>query len=255
MPEYAFAIDRYVPEREAAAPNEPVPHLHVQEYAAPKEIEQESVRRRRREVLSSLPGVFGVSPEHIHLRVRQRQSGAAQYQPQRHADGRAEAAAAAAAPFVIREAGLRFWVNLDDYLDTGLFLDHRLTRARLRQRAAGLRFLNLFCYTASATVYAAAGDARDSLSLDMSNAYLDWASREFRTQRPRSGPSPARAGRLPRMAARRRCGTLRSHFSRSTHVFEFQAHAGRARRAARPCRVDRALHAAAGARRATGVFL
>ncbi len=179
MPEYAFAIDRYVPEHEAAAPNEPVPHLHVQEYAAPKEIEQESVRRRRREVLASLPGVFGVSPDHVHLRVRQRQSGAAQYQPQRHADGRAEAAAAAAVPFVIREAGLRFWVNLDDYLDTGLFLDHRLTRARLRQRAAGLRFLNLFCYTASATVYAAAGEARDSLSLDMSNAYLDWASRNF----------------------------------------------------------------------------
>ncbi len=181
MPEYAFAIDRYLPEADPAAQGEPVPHLHVQEYAAPKEIEQESVRRRRREVLASLPGVFGVAPDHIHLRLRQRQSGAAQYQPQRSGGGadRGDAAVTPAAPFVIREAGLRFWVNLDDYLDTGLFLDHRLTRARLRQRAADVEFLNLFCYTASATVYAAAGNARGSLSLDMSNAYLDWANRNF----------------------------------------------------------------------------
>jgi 23S rRNA (guanine2445-N2)-methyltransferase / 23S rRNA (guanine2069-N7)-methyltransferase len=180
MPEYAFAIDRYLPEGESA------PHLHVQEYAAPKEIDQESVTRRRREVLATLPRVVDIDPARIHQRLRQRQSGAAQYQPLHAAAGphassgrdRADEAASAA-PFVIHEAGLRFWVNLDDYLDTGLFLDHRLTRARLRARAAGVGFLNLFCYTASATVYAAAGNARDSLSLDMSNAYLDWASRNF----------------------------------------------------------------------------
>ena len=66
----------------------------------------------------------------------------------------------------VEEGGLKFLVNLDDYLDTGLFLDHRLTRARLRERARGARFLNLFCYTASATVYAASGGARSSVSVD-----------------------------------------------------------------------------------------
>jgi 23S rRNA (guanine2445-N2)-methyltransferase / 23S rRNA (guanine2069-N7)-methyltransferase len=71
-------------------------------------------------------------------------------------------------------------VNLDDYLDTGLFLDHRLTRLRLREVAAGVRFLNLFCYTASASVYAVSGGARSSLSLDLSNRYLDWAAENFR---------------------------------------------------------------------------
>lgn len=160
MPEYAFAIDRYIEADGGAL------HLHVQEYAPPKEIELEAARRRRREVLASLPRLFAIPPERIHIRLRKRQSGSSQYQPVH---------AAAAAPFIVREASLRFRVNLDDYLDTGLFLDHRLTRARLRDRAGGARFLNLFCYTASATVYAAAGGASSSLSLDLSNRYLDWA--------------------------------------------------------------------------------
>jgi 23S rRNA (guanine2445-N2)-methyltransferase / 23S rRNA (guanine2069-N7)-methyltransferase len=160
MPEYAFAIDHYVEADGGAL------HLHVQEYAPPKQIDVEAARRRRREVLASLPRLFAIAPERIHVRLRRRQSGASQYQPVH---------AAAAAPFIVREGNLRFRVNLDDYLDTGLFLDHRLTRARLRERASGARFLNLFCYTASATVYAAAGGAVSSLSLDLSNRYLDWA--------------------------------------------------------------------------------
>jgi len=164
MPEYAFAIDRYVEAGTAAL------HLHVQEYAAPRDIDPEAVRRRRREALSRLPGLFDIAPERIHLRLRQRQRGTAQYQP---------TGAAQAAPFAIEEAGLKFIVNLDDYLDTGLFLDHRLTRARLRARAAGTRFVNLFCYTGSATVYAAAGGARSSLSIDLSNRYLEWARDNF----------------------------------------------------------------------------
>jgi 23S rRNA (guanine2445-N2)-methyltransferase / 23S rRNA (guanine2069-N7)-methyltransferase len=160
MPEYAFAIDRYVEADGGAL------HLQVQEYAPPKEIDLEAARRRRREVLASLPRLFAIAPERIHVRLRKRQSGASQYEPVH---------AAVAAPFIVREGNLRFRVNLDDYLDTGLFLDHRLTRARLRERASGARFLNLFCYTASATVYAAAGGAVSSLSLDLSNRYLDWA--------------------------------------------------------------------------------
>ena len=73
------------------------------------------------------------------------------------------------------EGGLRFWVNFRDYLDTGLFLDHRLIRGMLRDWAKDGDFLNLFCYTGSATVYAAAGGARSSASVDLSNTYLDWA--------------------------------------------------------------------------------
>ena len=80
---------------------------------------------------------------------------------------------------VVHEAGQRFIVNLEAYLDTGLFLDHRSTRARVRAEASGRRFLNLFCYTASFTVHAAAGGASDSVSVDLSNTYLAWARRNF----------------------------------------------------------------------------
>jgi 23S rRNA (guanine2445-N2)-methyltransferase / 23S rRNA (guanine2069-N7)-methyltransferase len=169
MPEYSFAIDRYL---EAASGTE---HLHVQEYAAPSSIDEEAVRRRRREALATLPRVLQVPPVRIHVRVRKRQSGSEQYQRE---------AAPHSSPvqraFVVAEAGLKFLVNLDDYLDTGLFLDHRLTRLRLRELAAGARFLNLFCYTGSASVYAASGGARSSLSLDLSNSYLDWAAENFK---------------------------------------------------------------------------
>jgi 23S rRNA (guanine2445-N2)-methyltransferase / 23S rRNA (guanine2069-N7)-methyltransferase len=77
------------------------------------------------------------------------------------------------------EGGLKFRVNFDDYLDTGLFLDHRTTRARLREKASHKRFLNLFAYTGTATVYAAAGGAASTTSVDMSRTYLDWAQRNL----------------------------------------------------------------------------
>ena len=120
MPEYAFAIDQYVEANEQAHV-----HLQVQEYAAPAEIELEAVRRRRNEVLASLPSVTGVPSERIHVRLRQRQSGEAQYTRQR-------ADSADPSPMLpVQEAGLTFLVNLDDYLDTGLFLDHRSFRTPL----------------------------------------------------------------------------------------------------------------------------
>jgi 23S rRNA (guanine2445-N2)-methyltransferase / 23S rRNA (guanine2069-N7)-methyltransferase len=168
MPEYAFAIDRYAQLGDGAV------HLHVQEYAAPKEIDLEGARRRRREALSVLPGLLGVPVERIHVRLRRRQSGAAQYGRERPV-----AQASQTGDITVEEGGLKFLVNLEDYLDTGLFLDHRLTRARLRGEAAGARFLNLFCYTGTASVYAAAGGAAGTLSLDLSNRYLDWAGRNF----------------------------------------------------------------------------
>jgi 23S rRNA (guanine2445-N2)-methyltransferase / 23S rRNA (guanine2069-N7)-methyltransferase len=168
MPEYAFAIDRYVEAQSG------LPHLHVQEYAAPATVEVEAARRRRREALSILPQVLEVPIERIHVRVRKRQSGTEQYRrlSEAMAEGRD---ARLSQSLVVEEGGLKFRVNLDDYLDTGLFLDHRLTRARLRAEARDKRFLNLFCYTGTATVYAAAGGATNSLSLDLSNTYLDWA--------------------------------------------------------------------------------
>jgi 23S rRNA (guanine2445-N2)-methyltransferase / 23S rRNA (guanine2069-N7)-methyltransferase len=169
MPEYSFAIDRYL---QAGSEAE---HLHVQEYAAPSSIDIEAVRRRRREALAALPRALQIPPERIHVRLRKRQSGSEQYQRQS-----SEPSSSVQRAFVVQESGLKFLVNLDDYLDTGLFLDHRLTRIRLRELATGARFLNLFCYTGSATVYAAAGGARSSLSLDLSNSYLDWAAENFK---------------------------------------------------------------------------
>jgi 23S rRNA (guanine2445-N2)-methyltransferase / 23S rRNA (guanine2069-N7)-methyltransferase len=170
MPEYSFAIDRYAEAVSGAV------HLYVQEYAAPASIDVQAARRRRHEVLSSLPLVMQLPPEQIHLRLRRRQRGSDQYQRRSGATARAEPAPR----LTVEEGGLKFLVNLDDYLDTGLFLDHRLTRAQLRQQARGARFLNLFCYTASATVYAASGGASGSLSLDLSSRYLQWAEDNLR---------------------------------------------------------------------------
>jgi 23S rRNA (guanine2445-N2)-methyltransferase / 23S rRNA (guanine2069-N7)-methyltransferase len=163
MPEYSFAIDRY-----AEAEGEEV-WLYVQEYAAPKTIEPEAVQRRRSEALAALPGATGIPVERIHLRQRRRTTRGDQY----------EKLGDDADYHLVAEGGLRFWVNFSDYLDTGLFLDHRITRHRLRADAARKRFLNLFAYTGSATVYAAAGKARETTTVDMSATYLDWAQRNL----------------------------------------------------------------------------
>jgi len=156
MPEYAFAIDLY---------GRAARHVYVQEYAPPKSVDQESARERRREVLAVLPEALAVPVSHVHSRVRKPQKGSEQYEKR---DTRAERHA-------VQEGGLKFWVNFRDYLDTGLFLDHRIVRGKLRDWAKDADFLNLFCYTGSATVYAAAGEARSTVSVDLSNTYLDWA--------------------------------------------------------------------------------
>jgi 23S rRNA (guanine2445-N2)-methyltransferase / 23S rRNA (guanine2069-N7)-methyltransferase len=156
MPEYAFAIDLYGRDSR---------HVYVQEYAAPKSVNQDSARERRREALAVLPEVLGVPLPQVHSRVRKPQKGAEQYEKR---DSAAERHA-------VQEGGLKFWVNFRDYLDTGLFLDHRIVRGMLRAWAKDADFLNLFCYTGSATVYAAAGGARSTTGIDLSNTYLDWA--------------------------------------------------------------------------------
>ncbi|MCB1956730.1 MAG: bifunctional 23S rRNA (guanine(2069)-N(7))-methyltransferase RlmK/23S rRNA (guanine(2445)-N(2))-methyltransferase RlmL [Rhodocyclaceae bacterium] len=153
VPEFNVAIDRY--DR----------WLHVQEYEAPSRIDPELAARRLDLVVAVLPEVLGVAVDHVVLKRRRRSRGRVQYRP----------LAATGHRFVVEEGGHRFWVNLHDYLDTGLFLDHRLTRAMIEQRARGKRFLNLFAYTGSATVYAAAGGAKSTTTVDLSNTYLEWA--------------------------------------------------------------------------------
>jgi 23S rRNA (guanine2445-N2)-methyltransferase / 23S rRNA (guanine2069-N7)-methyltransferase len=156
MPEYAFAIDLYGRDSR---------HVYLQEYAAPKSVNQEGARERRREALAVLPQVLEVPLPQVHTRVRKPQKGAEQY----------EKHDSAAQRYAVQEGGLKFWVNFCDYLDTGLFLDHRIVRGMLRDWARNADFLNLFCYTGSATVYAAAGGARSTIGVDLSNTYLDWA--------------------------------------------------------------------------------
>jgi 23S rRNA (guanine2445-N2)-methyltransferase / 23S rRNA (guanine2069-N7)-methyltransferase len=162
LPEYAAAIDVYVDTVGST-------HLHIQEYRAPADVPAELAHTRLREVARVAGEVFAVPRPRIAIKMRERGKGGSKYG---RFDQRGE--------FIeVEEGGLRFLVNLHDYLDTGLFLDHRLVRAKLRELAAGRRFLNLFAYTATASVYAAAGGARDTTSVDLSGTYLEWASRNL----------------------------------------------------------------------------
>ena len=157
LPEYAVAIDVYEG------------WLHVQEYRAPADVPEQVAATRLREAVRVAAEVFDVPRERIAVKQRRRGKGGSRYGQM---DARGEYVE-------VGEGGLRFLVNLTDYLDTGLFLDHRLVRARLREMARGQRFLNLFAYTGTASVYAAAGGARETVSVDLSATYLDWASRNF----------------------------------------------------------------------------
>ncbi len=157
MPEYAVAVDVY---RD---------HVHVQEYAAPKSVDEAKARERLHEVLSAIPVTLDVPPGHVVVKRRERQSGAAQYERQSTRGEFME----------VQEGGARLLVNLRDYLDTGLFLDHRPLRMRIRHEAAGKRFLNLFCYTGTASVHAAQGGARSTTGVDLSRTYLEWAGRNI----------------------------------------------------------------------------
>ena len=161
IPEYALAIDVYHSTQGA--------YLHVQEYQAPASIDPAQAASRLRDALSTLPHALAVEPQRILLKVRQRQRGNAQYQRQGE---RGEW-------LTVREGACRFYVNLTDYLDTGLFLDHRPVRLWLAAHAQGKRLLNLFCYTGTATVHAACGGARSTTSVDLSPTYLDWLDRNL----------------------------------------------------------------------------
>ena len=163
LPEYAAAVDIY-----RAHPEGEV-HLHIQEYQAPASIDENLARTRLREVGRVASEALSVPRERIALKTRKRGKGGEKYG---RMDERGEF-------LEVVEGGLKFFVNLRDYLDTGLFLDHRPLRARVREMSRGKRFLNLFCYTGSVSVYAAAGDATETTSVDLSQTYLDWAQQNL----------------------------------------------------------------------------
>lgn len=158
IPEVPLVVDRYED------------RLHIAEYA------QDHARTPQEHLawldvmVQQICEVTGVATENAHVKRRERQEGLAQYERQ-GSEGQL---------LVVKEGGLKFLVNLTDYLDTGLFLDHRITRSMVRETARGQRFLNLFAYTGSFTVYAAHGGASTTTTVDLSNTYLDWAQRNLR---------------------------------------------------------------------------
>jgi 23S rRNA (guanine2445-N2)-methyltransferase / 23S rRNA (guanine2069-N7)-methyltransferase len=157
LPEYAAAIDVYDQQ------------LHIQEYQAPDTIPVATARRRLSELVRAAQSVFECSSEQIVVKTRRKQRGQQQY----------EKRADTGSFFVVHEGVLKFKVNLTDYLDTGLFFDHRQTRQMVREMSQGKSFLNLYCYTGSVTVAAAAGGAIRSTSVDLSPKYLKWAQQNL----------------------------------------------------------------------------
>ncbi len=178
LPEYAAAIDVYTAIGVERADSSGGLHentvsaqrwLHVQEYAPPADIPEHIARARIGELVRAASMALEVPRERIAVKTRYRGKGGAKYG---RMDERGEF-------LIVEEGGLRFRVNLFDYLDTGLFLDHRPVRELIAQHARGTRFLNLFCYSGAASVYAAAWGARRTTSVDLSATYLDWAARNM----------------------------------------------------------------------------
>jgi len=143
--------------------------VHVAEYARDHGMEPEEHAAWLDGCIQVISEVLGVTSDLIYLKYRQRQKGLRQY----------ERFSRLGSEYVVRENGLRFLIKPADYLDVGLFLDHRNTRQMVRQESEGKRVLNLFAYTGSFTVYAAAGGAAGTLTVDMSNTYLQWADRNL----------------------------------------------------------------------------
>ena len=157
LPEYAITVDVYG-ER-----------VHVQENQRPDTVDPLKAETRLHDALAGIAKVMGIGPERIYVKHRKRQRGSSQY----------DKAGDAGETVTVEEGGLKFLVNLVDYFDAGLFLDHRPIRKMLGELAAGRRFLNLFAYTGSATVHAAAGGAKSTTTVDLSRTYLDWAGQNL----------------------------------------------------------------------------
>lgn len=160
LPEYAVAVDVYHGEQT---------WVNVQEYEPPKTIDPAKANQRLAGAMATITKVLEIPAEQVFLKIRCKQKSTNQYQKQGDSGHF----------HVVQEGGCKFWVNFEDYLDTGLFLDHRPMRLLIQQQAKGKHFLNLFGYTGSATVHAAIGGATASVTVDMSNTYLDWAQQNF----------------------------------------------------------------------------
>ncbi|EPY4326765.1 bifunctional 23S rRNA (guanine(2069)-N(7))-methyltransferase RlmK/23S rRNA (guanine(2445)-N(2))-methyltransferase RlmL [Klebsiella variicola] len=158
LPEYNVAIDRYGD------------WVVVQEYAPPKTVDAHKARQRLFDIIAATIAVLEIAPNKLVLKTRERQKGKNQYQKMAEKGDFIE----------VQEYNARLWVNLTDYLDTGLFLDHRIARRMLGQMSKGKDFLNLFSYTGSASVHAGLGGARSTTTVDMSRTYLEWAERNLR---------------------------------------------------------------------------
>lgn len=157
LPEYAVTVDIYADE------------VHLQEYRAPKDIDPKKAAQRLREVQDALPQVLDIAPDKIHLKVRQQQKDNKRNdKPQRRGIFKE-----------VQEGNCKFLVNLTDYLDTGLALDHRPTRRLIQKLAGGTRFLNLFANSGTATVSALIGGAIETTSVDMSRSYLQWVQKNI----------------------------------------------------------------------------
>jgi len=157
IPEYNVAVDIY---GDSAV---------IFEYAAPKEIDEKTSEKRLQDVISLTAQQLDISPENIAVKVRKKQKGEEQYTPMAKQNR----------TMVVEEFGAKFKVNLFDYLDTGLFLDHRLARRYIQENAKDKRFLNLFAYTGTASVHAALGGAKAITTVDLSKTYLKWGQDNF----------------------------------------------------------------------------
>ncbi len=157
IPDLPLVVDRY--ER----------FVHINDYREPRDTSEEALAAFGSMVTQTVSRALNAPPQRIFTKQRRRTSGSDQYQ--RHGSKSVEE--------IVSEGGLRFVVNLSDYVDTGLFLDHRPTRQMVREWAADRRVLNLFSYTGSFTVYAAAGGARRTVSVDLSRTYTQWCQRNL----------------------------------------------------------------------------
>lgn len=159
IPEFNVAIDLYNDQ------------IVIYEYEAPSTVDKKLSEVRFNKVVQLIPHVVdGITPKDIHIKQRAKQRGKRQYEKLSESEGEL---------FPVKEGGAELLVNLTDYLDTGLFLDHREVRMMIGKMAKRKRFLNLFCYTASATVHAANGGASNTLSVDLSRTYLAWADQNL----------------------------------------------------------------------------
>lgn len=159
MPEYSAAIDMYEGR-----------FINLAEYAPPATIDPEDARRRLEELVLATERATGIDYDDIYVKRRSQQKGNEQYRKLAGTDRF----------YVAHENGVAFLVNFADYLDTGIFLDHRPIRKFIQENAEGKRFLNLFCYTATASLNAVKGGAVSTTSVDASATYLDWAMQNFR---------------------------------------------------------------------------